>query len=37
VLDVTRARTVLGFHARTPLAGGLGATIEWWRARGRNG
>ena len=36
-LDVTRARTVLGFRAHTPLADGLGATIEWWRARGRNG
>ena len=37
VLDVTRARTVLGFRARTPLADGLRATIEWWRTRGRNG
>jgi GDP-L-fucose synthase len=37
VLDVTRAHAVLGFRARTPLADGLRATIEWWRSRGRNG
>ena len=31
-LDVSRAQERFGFRARTPLAEGLGRTIEWWRA-----
>jgi len=31
VPDVTRARTVLGFEARTPLEEGLRRTIEWFQ------
>jgi len=30
-LDVTRARTLLGWRAATPLEDGLGKTIAWWR------
>jgi GDP-L-fucose synthase len=30
-LDVTRARELLGFQARTPFEEGLRKTIEWWR------
>jgi GDP-L-fucose synthase len=31
-LDVTRARELLGFEARTPLREGLERTVEWYRA-----
>lgn len=29
-LDVSRARELMGFEARTPLEDGLGSTIEWF-------
>jgi GDP-L-fucose synthase len=32
-LDVTRARELLGFEARTPLEEGLRKTINWWRKK----
>ena len=32
VLDVSRARTLLGFEATTPLPAGLTRTIDWYRA-----
>ena len=31
-LDVSRARELFGFEARTPLRDGLARTIEWYRA-----
>ena len=31
VLDVSRARALLGWWARTPFEDGLRRTIEWWR------
>ena len=31
-LDVSRARELLGFHARTPLRDGLARTIAWFRS-----
>jgi GDP-L-fucose synthase len=31
-LDVSRAKELFGFEARTPLREGLGRTIEWYRA-----
>ena len=31
-LDVTRARELFGFEARTPLREGLERTVEWYRA-----
>lgn len=33
-LDVSRARDLLGFSARTALEDGLRATIAWWREHG---
>jgi GDP-L-fucose synthase len=33
-LDVSRARTLLGFEATTPFAEGLDRTIAWYLARG---
>ena len=33
VLDPGRARTVLGWEPWTPLAEGLGLTVEWFRSR----
>jgi GDP-L-fucose synthase len=36
-LDVTRARELLGFEARTPLEDGLERTIAWYLARRRDG
>jgi GDP-L-fucose synthase len=30
-LDVTRARTLLNWHAKTDFRTGLRATIDWWR------
>jgi len=35
VADTTRLSTVLGWHAKTDLDTGLGATIDWWRTQGR--
>jgi len=32
VADVTRARDVLGFEARTDLRAGLTGLVEWWRS-----
>ena len=34
VLDVSRARALLGWSARTPLEEGLRRTIAFWRAKG---
>jgi GDP-L-fucose synthase len=34
VLDVSRARALLGWSARTPLEEGLRRTISFWRAKG---
>jgi GDP-L-fucose synthase len=34
-LDVTRARSLFGFEARTSFDEGLARTIEWYRSRGR--
>lgn len=34
VADCTRARTLLGWHAHTSLADGLGKTVAWARAQG---
>lgn len=34
-LDISRARAVLGFEAKTELEDGLGETIEWFQARRR--
>lgn len=31
-LDVTRARTLLNWHAKTDFRTGLRATIDWWRS-----
>ena len=33
VLDVSRARALLGFEARVPLAEGLRRTVDWFRAQ----
>lgn len=33
-LDASRARQVLGWEPRVPLAEGLRRTIEWFRSRG---
>jgi GDP-L-fucose synthase len=32
-LDVTRARELLGFEAKTPFEEGLRKTIDWWRTQ----
>jgi GDP-L-fucose synthase len=32
LMDVTRAREVLGFTARTPLSRGVAETVAWYRA-----
>ena len=37
VLDTRRAREQIGFEARTSLDEGLRATVEWFRARSKNG
>jgi nucleoside-diphosphate-sugar epimerase len=34
-LDITRARTVLGYRPAYDLRGGLAAYIDWYRCRGR--
>ncbi len=33
VLDVSRARALLGFEARVPLEEGLRRTVDWFRAQ----
>ena len=35
--DVGRLRQEVGFTPRYPLDEGLAATLQWWRAEGRNG
>ncbi|NBW95747.1 MAG: GDP-L-fucose synthase [Planctomycetia bacterium] len=35
-LDITRARTLLGWAPRQDFDAGLAATVEWWRARDRS-
>jgi nucleoside-diphosphate-sugar epimerase len=37
VLDVSRARELFGFRARTDFRDGLRRTIEWYGIGGRSG
>jgi len=31
LIDPTRAKELLGFEARTPLAEGIGKTVDWYK------